>query len=294
MKNNELIGVVILNYNDAITTVKLVDSIYKYSSISNVVIVDNNSSDNSMQVLRGKYAKIPKIDLIESQINGGYGAGNNLGINYLYEKYGIRYQIICNPDVSFDESTVKILHKSITSLDRAAVVAPLMIDREGKINKKCVWSIPSVWQYSTFQLRLLSRFSKSFYYTDDTFNMLNPWKVGCVAGSMFMLDVECFETSKLYDENIFLYCEETVLGIKTRNMGCLTYLIPECQFLHLHSVSISKSFPKEIERYRLMWKSRLYVLKTYMGASSFSMIIARASMGLFFAEKKLKNLIIRG
>ena len=106
-----------------------------------------------------------------------------------------------------------------------------------------------------------------------------------------MIDVERLGTTTPYDERIFLYCEETVLGIKTMNLGYKSYVIPDRYFYHLHSVSIDKSIPKEIRRYKLMWDSRLYVLKTYMKASFFQLMFAKIVKGLFLIEKQMKLVV---
>lgn len=287
----DMIGVVILNYNDVQTTIELVDKLVSYKSISNIVIVDNHSTDDSVQILNSKYKTITRIKIVISNTNGGYGAGNNIGIKYLYDMYGIRYQIICNPDVSFEENVVVALLQGIKILTKAAIVAPVMLDKNGKLCEKCVWRIPSVWEYIVFSLAYFSRFTNSFYYEQSYFNKHEPWEVGCVAGSMFMIDVERLGTTTPYDERIFLYCEETVLGIKTMNLGYKSYVIPDRYFYHLHSVSIDKSIPKEIRRYKLMWDSRLYVLKTYMKASFFQLMFAKIVKGLFLIEKQMKLVV---
>ena len=288
---NNRVGVVILNYNDATTTSKLVDEIKGYSSIYKIVIVDNCSTDSSYYALNSTYNADEKVDVILSKSNGGYGAGNNLGIEYLAKRYGIKYQIICNPDVHFEENTIQLLLHNINALDRAAIVAPTMYDRNNRMETKCVWRIPSVWEYTAFSMTILSRFTKSFYYDKEQFQKKEPWEVGCVAGSMFMIDLAKFNNTKIFDEKIFLYCEETMLGIKIKELQMKAYIIPNAKFQHLHSVSITKSIPKEIERSKLMWKSRLYVINTYMKPSIFERIMAVVCMYISQIERRIKLVI---
>lgn len=294
INEREKIGVVVLNYNDAATTMRLVDKIMNYENIAQIVIVDNHSSDNSVSAFNEKYYTIDKIDLLVSEENGGYGSGNNLGIAFLAEKYGIRYQIVCNPDVCFADEIVSVLYDNLVSLESAVLVAPMMLDKNGFPNYSCVWKIPTVWQYTVFSLGGISKLSKSFYYPEKNFFRKDAWEVGCVAGSMFMIDVKRIGTVRPFDEKVFLYCEETMLGIKVRNSGYKAYLVPKANFKHLHSVSISKSIPKELQRYKIMWNSRIFVLEKYMEASSFEIFVARIAMHLFIFEKRLKYFIKRG
>lgn len=66
-----MVGCVVLNYNDSKTTIELINRIGKMTSIDVIVIVDNNSTDDSFSVLK-QYAS-EKIHVIQSDKNGGYG-----------------------------------------------------------------------------------------------------------------------------------------------------------------------------------------------------------------------------
>ena len=70
------VGIVILNYTDSETTVKLLDMIKEYKILESIVVVDNNSTDNSYEVL--KKFENNKIKVIKSKMNKGYGYGNNI------------------------------------------------------------------------------------------------------------------------------------------------------------------------------------------------------------------------
>lgn len=285
------VGIVILNYNDSVTTIKLVDEIIRYDSISKILIVDNCSSDDSYSRFNTVYNNECKVDIIQSEKNGGYGAGNNIGIAYLVTRYKLRYILICNPDVHFENQTVLSLLDGIMKLEKAAIVAPVMYDRDNALEPQCAWRIPTVLEYATFSLDFISHFSKSFFYDEMQFQQTEPWEVGCVAGSMFMIDTDKIIPSNVFDENVFLYCEETILGIKVKKMDLKIYIIPGARFQHLHSVSINKSIPKEIERNKLMWRSRLYVINTYMKPQRIEKALVKICMNLSLFERRVKQII---
>lgn len=67
---NKKIGIVILNYNDALSTLKILKQIRNYSAIDHIVIVDNLSPDGSFQQLKSLAGD--KVDVIQSDRNGGY------------------------------------------------------------------------------------------------------------------------------------------------------------------------------------------------------------------------------
>lgn len=91
-----VIGIIVLNFKNAIDTIECVESL-KQIDYKNyfVVIVDNNSQDGSFEELIKKY---PEFDVLETGVNRGYAAGNNYGINYALNK-GADYICILNNDV---------------------------------------------------------------------------------------------------------------------------------------------------------------------------------------------------
>ena len=76
------LGIVVLNYNDYKTTIKFLEMIKEYKGISKVVVVDNNSTDESGERLK-RYID-NRVVLLEAKENRGYGAGNNIGKNKIY------------------------------------------------------------------------------------------------------------------------------------------------------------------------------------------------------------------
>ena len=80
-----MIDVLVLNYNDAMTTLNYVNKIKTYKNVRHILVVDNFSTDNSVQLLSDIISE--KVEVIVSNKNGGYGAGNNYGIKYLIDKY---------------------------------------------------------------------------------------------------------------------------------------------------------------------------------------------------------------
>ena len=113
---------IVLNYNDAETTLKLVHKILKYKAFQYIVIVDNKSSDNSFMLLKEMESEHVKV--IETDHNGGYGYGNNEGIKYAHYVLDCKYALIANPDVEFEDETIVSLIQKMESECNVAIVAP--------------------------------------------------------------------------------------------------------------------------------------------------------------------------
>ncbi len=87
--------------------------------------------------------------------------------------------------------------------------------------------------------------------------------VGSVAGSLFLIRVKDFFRYGMFDENIFLYCEEVVIGKKLQENKKKVALLTDLTYLHNHSVSISKTYRSIVSKKMILNKSKLYVLKKY-------------------------------
>ena len=282
-----MVSLVVVNYNDAENTIKFLKTISAYNAIEHIVVVDNASTDDSYERLK-KYASF-KIEIIKNKNNGGYGAGNNLGIDYLWNKYNTEICIISNSDVEFSQETVSVLEERIRQNDILGVVAAVMKKPDGNIRTDTAWNIPTGWQYTfstcCFPLRKLS---KSYLYQYEQLTG-QDFYADAVAGSMLMIRVKDFKDAGGYDENIFLYGEENVLGIKMKSISKKTLLVTDCYFIHNHSTSINKSIPSKLHQKELIYKSRTYVLEKYYGFNSLEMLIVKS---LFSLSSLLESLCL--
>lgn len=284
-----MVDVVVLNYNDSDTTIAFIKSIREYANVSHIVVVDNASTDNSVTQLRAWEGD--KVDLVCNGRNGGYGAGNNVGIRYLYETYGSQYILLANPDVQIAEDVIATLETFLSTHPDYAIAAPLMCDAKGVPQRNTAFPIPSKMQYIRSFGMVYSKFSKTQFYSNIQQDTVPFRQVGAVSGSLFLMDAEKMLRHGMYDENIFLYCEEITLGLKLREAGCKTALLPGVRFIHNHSVSISKSFRTEYKRHRLLVKSKLYVIRHYYGANAAEYAFARIMAGISLAETYLNSCI---
>ena len=61
----------------------------------------------------------------------------------------------------------------------------------------------------------------------------------------------CLIENKLYDENIFLFFEESCIGKKFKDLGYKTKLLMDVDYIHNHSVSINKVFHSEAKKSKM-------------------------------------------
>lgn len=280
-----MIAVVALNYNDCQTMISYIDSISGYSNIGRIVIVDNQSTDDSYDKLKSYYNQSEKVVVISSEYNGGYGYGNNFGVRYTIEKFKSEFILITNSDVHYSEATLEALENMMLSRRDIGVVAPRMLDSSGNITVNCAWKIPNSKEFVRALIGNRSKLHLSYDYNN---NELYKY-VDCVPGSLLLVRSKAFQNIQGYDEGIFLFAEETVLGIRLKEKGWKTILLLNSTFVHDHSVSINKTYKSKKKTDLLMWKSRKYILKKYYKFNELELAIIGIAVKLKIEASAFKH-----
>ena len=271
------VSCVILNYNDAETTLNLVLRVKGYSLIDHIVVVDNCSTDDSWKVLQR--LKSEKVHVIKSPKNGGYGYGNNVGLRYSADVLHVNYSIVANPDVLFDENCVR---KFIQTLQEDSSVA--VVSAKQSNSPDCAWKDCSILQYILATSLFFEVWLKIRSYPKNYFIGKDSVPVFAVPGSLLMVDLKKMLKYGLYDEDFFLYFEEFVLAQKFANAGLKTILRLDCSYVHNHHVSISKAYNRWSQQHAILLKSAELFLTKYKNANVLQMTLAK----LWFAYTKLE------
>lgn len=252
-------GIVILNYNDYETVIKLVNKIRTYTSLAKILIVDNNSTDDSFQKLCKLNDK--KCEVIKTDKNGGYAYGNNFGVRYLIEKYLLEVIYIANPDVSFENKLIYEINNALKDNEKYGILSGIMLKPDGKPFKKPFWEIPSYLD-DIFDCMYLFRALKSKlkqYRIDYSQKIMN---IGVVPGSFFGMRSEVFKLIEGFDENTFLFYEENILSSKLKKHGYLAGILTNSSYFHLHSTTIKKNL-KVLKTHLIHLKSKYYFQTAY-------------------------------
>lgn len=260
------VGIVILNYVTYELTIKCVNHLKKltYDNFF-VVVVDNHSPNDSKATLESEYNNLNinqdlEVYFIASSENGGYSAGNNIGIKAA-EQYGAEYVIVMNNDVEVvDHQMIEKMIGFIKSDDQIAVVGPTIITNDHADPPLVVHrpdGLKMVMKNYLLPLYIqLSRVKKGVV------NIQNPLQVYAVSGCFFCIDLQKLKEVDYLDEHVFLYGEEMILGEKLYQRGYKVYFLPKLNVLHLHSETIS-SFYGILQKEALLDKSMKYYYKAY-------------------------------
>jgi N-acetylglucosaminyl-diphospho-decaprenol L-rhamnosyltransferase len=290
------VGIVIVNYITSITTINYINnSLLNQEGVEVViVIIDNASPNGCFRDLEQAFKNIPQVKLIKNIENRGYGTGCNAGIRFL-EEFDCDYIIISNNDIVLEDKDLinKMAHR-YSDLKDPGFASPVMFVNN-KVNLEyTAWKLPvktSEILGSTFLLKYLFRsYLKKSYYSID-FKSMTPIKVDCLAGSFFMGSPAIFKQLDYFDEKVFLYYEESILGTKVKKAGLNNYLLQDCRYDHLHSHTINTVFSFK-EKFRKNFESKIYYWKKYQGAGS-SFIFLLKMLFLIFRFELLVVSVIR-
>ena len=242
--------IVILNYNDYQTTIKLVEHIKKFDNLNKIIVVDNCSTDDSFKILNSNYNENEKIDIIKTEKNAGYANGNNFGINYAIDKYKTEYIFVANPDVLFNEDVVDEIDTKFEENADIAVLAPKVSIGYNS------WILPKYINVLASMFLLLNKKigNKVYKIQDKEINY-----VDVVAGSLFAIRGNVFKEINGFDERTFLYYEENILAYKLKQKGYKSAILGNVKYDHCHAASIKKVYKSKLKLFKIINKSiRIY------------------------------------
>lgn len=265
------IAAIILNYVSWKDTLEEVEVCKKKLGLQSqdIVVVDNCSPNESAENLE-KESKDSFV-FIRSLKNGGYAAGNNIGLKYAHEK-GYDYALVINNDIIVEDD--RLLDKLVSVFEKdktVGAVSPDIYSPEGHLfNRDSVK--PSLWD---FTLGLLNYKRKGRKVTD----LGGYGYVYRPQGCCMMLRLDVVNAVDYMDETTFLYCEEFILAEKMNSLGYKCACCLDSSIIHNHS-KVVKSNIKLKELISINNESFAYYLKKYRQFNAFFVKICCAFNGL--------------
>lgn len=252
------LSIIIVYFGDFNVLANLLESIKKnkIKHSHEVIVVNNKSYEKIGPILRKKYKD---AIYVESLGNIGYGGGNNLGVKHAKGKY----LFIVNPDTRIVSGFVDNLINFLDDQKEAAIVAPNLVDTDGKLfNKQGTRMLTPL--RAIFSLTILSKILPNNtifreYYMLDV-SKKNFREVDVVPGSAFMIRNKDFKKIGGFDEKFFLYFEEMDLCKRLRDRAEKIFMSPDLILEHDWSPNEGDNKLKKIFR-----ESRFYYFNKHFG-----------------------------
>lgn len=277
-------GMVILNYKDSIRTEILAKRCANFKIIDKIVIVDNCSKDGSYERL--SHIKNEKIEVIESNKNGGFSYGNNVGARYLIEHWNPEYIFFANPDTIFPEENLFSCMEALKNNQKLGLVSTRMVGPDNK-EQTASYAFPT---YKSFinDYFILGR-KRTFNARQRAMNHSDKIQpVDIVRGSFQFFRSSALKDVDYFDENTFLYYEEAIISQRLKKKGYMVALLTDIQYIHDH---VEEKTNNVVQSTKRMYDSEIYYAKNYMGVKGLKLIILKLLAKFSVFEIQILRLI---
>ena len=227
------VSVVIVSYNVSDLLNDCIVSIKKETSCNyEIIVVDNNSKDNSVEMLKIHH---PDVRLIQNEGNVGFARANNQA----FKKASGKYVLMLNPDtVVLNKAIDKLVHFMDEYPDAGAAGCKLLYP-DLSLHPSCR-RFTTIWS-EVYSLSLLSELFNTQSNPNDLlppnfdYNKIN--EVDYVWGACMILRREAIEQVGMLDERYFMYAEEQDWCLQAKKAGWKIYYIPDGQVIHIGGAS---------------------------------------------------------
>lgn len=246
-----MLSIVIVSYNTCELTLNCLKSIYEQTKEIDfeIILVDNNSIDNTVSRIRNEY---PSVKVIVNNENRGFAYALNIGI-----KNSIGDVILSiNSDVIIIDRAIEKSYNFFIKNPQYGILGIKLLNQDGSLQPSCRY-LPSIWNCFTEafflinlfpQSKLFGRYYMSFFKHDKTIEV--EW----IKGTYMMIKREVFDKIGLFDDDYFLYSEETDFMIRAKRERIKTIFFHEGEIYHLEGAS-SKKTPEKV--YRMVHKTKV-------------------------------------
>ncbi|MCQ2387067.1 MAG: glycosyltransferase family 2 protein [Clostridia bacterium] len=242
------VSIIMINYNTFDLTSQTIEGLKKFTKDIDyeIILIDNDSPDKSGEKLKDKYKN--DIIFIQAEENLGTSKAVNRGVSVAKGKY----ILWLNTDVIFFDNFIKKLFDYMESNSNCGVCGGNLLDsdknpmhsfRDRMLDYKMLKRDKSILDRAVRKI-----FKKPFY---DQYNYSNePIEVGYVTGADMMVRREIFDKIGGFDEDIFMYAEETEFQYRVKKLTKYKiFCVPDAKLIHLEGGSFNrKAFNERRQR----------------------------------------------
>jgi N-acetylglucosaminyl-diphospho-decaprenol L-rhamnosyltransferase len=245
-----------------------------------VIVVDHGSTDGTLDVVRERF---PATRVIEQE-NRGLGGGSNTGMR----AGSGRYHLLLNSDAWLREGALEKLIVFADEHPEAAVVGPRLLNPDGSLQRS-VRGFPSVWRLATeyFFLRKLaprSRALNAFYAGGFDHDAVREAEF--VMGSAMLVRRDAADAVGLFDEDFFMFNEESDWCYRFVGAGWKVLFFPEAEVFHVGGATTKQNWQRN---YREQMVSHLRFLAKHHGMRE-----AERARKMLIASLLLRGAMFRG
>lgn len=206
---------IVVTYNGDKWITKCIDSLKKSSAPVEIVVIDNCSLDQTQAILKA----YSNITLILSEVNLGFGAANNKGIEYAITN-NADYIFLLNQDAWIEENTIEVLLDVAAKNPAFGIISPIHLNGS----------------YTGLDIKFSEQVAPShcnLFYSDMYVRKFKPlYEVEFINAAAWFISISCIEKTGLFDPIFFLYGEDNNLLQRANFHGFKSAVTPFCTICH--------------------------------------------------------------
>ncbi|QQS38210.1 MAG: glycosyltransferase [Ignavibacteriales bacterium] len=281
------ISVIIVNYNVKEFLQNLLQSIRKaVTGLSHeIIIVDNNSDDGSVEFISEKF---PDVILIKNSENLGFSKANNIGLKAAKGKY----LLLLNPDTIVREDTLQEMIRFFQKNPDAGLAGCKILNPDGTLQLACRRSFPGPWTSFCKVTGLSSLFPNSKLFARYNLTYLNEnetYEVDAISGSFMMFPRSVYEKIGGLDERFFMYGEDLDFCYRVQQSGLNVFYVHSTEIIHYKGESTKRS---SLDETKIFYEAMHLFVKKHLSTSLIVEMILRSAIALrslfaFLGRRKL-------
>ncbi len=278
------LAIIVVNYRTKELTQKCLRSIYnsKPKNKFEVWVVDNNSSDNSLVVLKKEF---PQVNMIESDKNLGFSGGNNL----VLKKAKAKYYLLLNSDTEIRGHALENLCEFAETSD-FGIMSCKLLNYDGSFQPNG-GELPTIFPLFFWLSGLDDIFRKFLnipsYQSRGKEYYIDNKQIGWVSGSVMLIKNEVMEKIGLLDDQIFMYGEDVEYCFRANRVGFKVGWTDQAEVMHLGGVS---SKTPQYNQWIGEFKGLIYIYHKFFG--SFMAFLLKTLMYVFIVARIIGFLIV--
>jgi GT2 family glycosyltransferase len=267
--------IIIVNYNVRDFLLQCLRSIERAATQLDVevIVVDNHSTDGSVEYLRPLF---PHVTWIESKENLGFGRGNNVGISQAQGNY----TLLLNPDTILSEDTLDVMKEYMDSHPEVGIAGSKVLNADGSFQVQCRRGFPTPWASfcKLFGLQKLFPTSPLFARYNQTFRSENDeYYVDALIGAFMFCRTPMLQSLGGFDEDFFMYGEDLDLCFRASKAGWKTAYYPKTTTLHFKGESTRRSSMNEV---KVFYEAMVIFARKHYGRSKLFLFLLQAGIWL--------------
>ncbi|HCQ23224.1 MAG: glycosyltransferase [Aphanizomenon flos-aquae LD13] len=242
------VSIILVNYNGADVLIDCLNSLEKFIPKDNceIIVVDNNSQDNSVDIINNKF---PNIKLIKLPKNVGFGTGNNAGAKVAKGEF----LFLLNTDTILTNNIFPHLIELMSENPDVGIIGPKLLFPDGSFQISFSPEIGIKGEFAARKLHKDAENKSNLHIIEKDFQDIK--EVDIVVGAAFFIRTDLFNLLGGFDEKFFMYFEESDLCQRVRNKGYKILYTPYISLIHIRGHSVNKISNKMAVEYR---RSQIY------------------------------------